>query len=144
MKDKCAFFDTSAIVPLIVRQETTQRARQLIKNYPKPVVSWTAFIEAHSALARLVRDGHISRKNGHAAGARLEYLKKVWAEVLMTEELRGFCIELLSRYDLRAADAIQLAAALIWCDGHPRGRSFITFDERLSVAANEAGFDLPP
>lgn len=143
MKDKRAFFDTSAIIPLIVKQETTQRARQMIKKYPKPVVSWTAFIEAHSALARLVRDGHISRKNSQAAGERLEHLKNAWAEVLMTEELRGFCIDLLSRYDLRAADAIQLSAALIWCDGRSKGRSFITFDERLSAAATEAGFDLP-
>lgn len=143
MKDKRAFFDTSAIVPLIVRQETTQRARQLLKNYPRPVVSWTTFIEVHSALARLIRDGHISRKNNQAAGARLEHLKKAWAEVLMTEQLRVLCVDLLSRYDLRAADAIQLAAALTWCDERPRGRSFITFDERLSAGAEQAGFNLP-
>jgi predicted nucleic acid-binding protein len=143
MKDKRTFFDTSAIVPLIIRQATTLTARQLAKHYPKPVVAWTAVIEVHSALARLTREGNLGNKGAQAARDRLNLLSQVWAEILMTSQLRESAIDLLAKYDLRAADAIQLASALVWCNGRPRRRAFITFDERLSAAAVEAGFESP-
>jgi hypothetical protein len=45
-------------------------------------------------------------------------------------------------YPLRAADALQLAAALIWCNRHPRGKTFISGDERLLEAAEKEGFNV--
>jgi hypothetical protein len=45
-------------------------------------------------------------------------------------------------HPLRAADAMQLAAALEWCEGKPKGNVFLTFDKRLSEAAGLAGFAL--
>lgn len=47
----------------------------------------------------------------------------------------------MGSYDLRAADAFQLAAALEWCDGAPQGRTFLTADTRLFQAAILSGFD---
>jgi predicted nucleic acid-binding protein len=44
------------------------------------------------------------------------------------------------RYGVRAADAVQLAAALVWCRERPNRRPFICVDERLCRAATEAGF----
>jgi predicted nucleic acid-binding protein len=49
---------------------------------------------------------------------------------------------LLEVYPLRAADALQLAAALEWCEGKPQGKVFLTFDQRLHEAAGLAGFTL--
>ena len=49
--------------------------------------------------------------------------------------------QLLERYDLRAADALQLAAALGWCENAPRGRVFLTADQKLREAALLSGFD---
>jgi hypothetical protein len=46
----------------------------------------------------------------------------------------------LSNYDLRAADAIQLASAFVWCKDKPRNRSFVCFDQKLGIAARAAGF----
>lgn len=43
---------------------------------------------------------------------------------------------------LRSADAFQLAAALVWCANRPRNRTFITMDDKLALAAEEAGFSL--
>ena len=43
--------------------------------------------------------------------------------------LRSKAIQLVERYDLRAADSLQLAAALAWCEDAPRGRVFLTADQ---------------
>jgi hypothetical protein len=43
---------------------------------------------------------------------------------------------------LRAADALQLSAALQWCEGEPEGNVFLSFDQRLGEAAGRVGFAL--
>jgi predicted nucleic acid-binding protein len=45
---------------------------------------------------------------------------------------------------LRAADAFQLAAALLWSRGKTTGREFVSFDDRLREAAVREGFDMLP
>jgi predicted nucleic acid-binding protein len=50
-------------------------------------------------------------------------------------------MQLVDRYDLRAADALQLAAALVWCEDLPQGRMFLTADKKLQQAAMLSGFD---
>jgi hypothetical protein len=47
----------------------------------------------------------------------------------------------VERYDLRAADSFQLAAALEWCENAPQGRVFLTTDQKLREAALLNGFD---
>jgi hypothetical protein len=47
----------------------------------------------------------------------------------------------VDRYDLRAADALQLAAALNWCEDAPQGRVFLAVDQKLREAAVLSGFD---
>ena len=51
---------------------------------------------------------------------------------------------LLATHPLRAADALQLAAALVWCDEAPQGETFVCLDERLSAAARREGFAVLP
>jgi predicted nucleic acid-binding protein len=55
--------------------------------------------------------------------------------------LRANAVQLVDRYDLKAADALQLAAALEWCDGLPHGEVFLAADQRLREAAILSGFD---
>ena len=50
-------------------------------------------------------------------------------------------MQLVDRYDLRAADSFQLAAALEWCDYTPQGRIFLAADQKLRDAALLSGFD---
>ncbi len=63
-----------------------------------------------------------------------------WQEVLPSEEVRVEARRLLYTYPLRAADSLQLAAAMIWCSKRPQGRIFICGNVRLSEAAANAGF----
>jgi hypothetical protein len=48
----------------------------------------------------------------------------------------------LDRFPLKASDALQLAAALIWCKHSPRGRWFVCNDRQLVTAATVAGFEV--
>jgi hypothetical protein len=47
-------------------------------------------------------------------------------------------------HPLRAADALQLAAALIWVEEQPHGESFVSLDPRLRDSAAREGFTLVP
>lgn len=65
-----------------------------------------------------------------------------WISVGSTESIADAACSLLELYPLRAADALQLASALAWCEGKPKGNVFLTFDQRLREAAGLAGFTL--
>jgi len=69
-------------------------------------------------------------------------LANLWDVIKPSEKLALDARTLLERYPLRAADALQLAAALAWCEGKPKGNVFLTFDRRLGEAAGQAGFTL--
>ena len=52
---------------------------------------------------------------------------------------------LLSRdHPLKTADALQLAAALRWCEGDTMNASFVCLDNRLRGAALDEGFNVLP
>ena len=101
---------------------------------------WTASIEAVGAIYRAVRLGGLNESNARRVLGRLAQLEKRWTEIVAGDEVRHSAVGLLSTYDLRAADAIQLASALVWCKDKPRNRSFVCFDHKLCEAARAAGF----
>ncbi|HSJ25022.1 MAG TPA: hypothetical protein VK929_10160 [Longimicrobiales bacterium] len=59
------------------------------------------------------------------------------------EHVRTTAMRLLRTHPLRAADALQLAAALAWAPA-PAGDVFVTLDERLATAATLEGFTVLP
>jgi predicted nucleic acid-binding protein len=74
------------------------------------------------------------------AQVRLDFLRRSWREINPSEQLRERAESLVDRFELTAADALQLAAALTWCIGHPRNRPFIAGDVHLLDAARTTGF----
>ena len=96
-------------------------------------------METRTALSRLAREGVVNRNTLDIAVARLAILRESWFEVLPTERVRNLAEGLPDRHRLRAGDAFQLAAALTWCAERPRHRPFVSFDQRLSDAAEEVG-----
>jgi uncharacterized protein len=135
-----AFWDASAIVPLCCSQSATKRVRKLLREVGRMVVWWGTPIETRSAFARLVRDGSLTDEERVRAVRLLEQLRQSWDEIQPSEQVRTVAEDLPDRYGVRAADAVQLAAALIWCRERPNRRPFICFDERLSRAAADVGF----
>ena len=135
-----AFWDASAIVPLCCSRAGTTRGRRLLRELGSMVVWWGTPIEVRSAFARLVRDGALTAAERGRAIRLLEQLRPSWDEIEPSERVRALAQELPERHGLRAADALQLAAALVWCRDSPSRRPFVCFDERLARAADEAGF----
>ena len=64
-----------------------------------------------------------------------------WSMIQPSDALRTKSAQLVDRYDLRAADSFQLAAALVWCEDAPQGRIFLAADQKLTEAALLSGFD---
>jgi predicted nucleic acid-binding protein len=142
MKTETAFWDTSAVVPLCCHQTASAEARRLARGYGRMVVWWCTRVEAYGALARLRREGALTANGFQQTVARLSVLSRAWLEVLPVESVRQRAEELLGRQIIRAADALQLAAALVWCQERPQPRVFVCFDERLAGAATQVGFEV--
>lgn len=139
MNRRPAFWDTSALVPLCVDQSTSASVHVFFIRYSL-VVWWAAETEVHSAMARLHRSDHLTTKEQEVSIGYLLELASSWQEILPSEEVKAEARSLLYTYPLRAADSLQLAAAMIWCRKKPQGRTFICSDARLSEAAAQAGF----
>jgi uncharacterized protein len=137
---RLAFWDTSALVPLCVRQSSTPRAITLYKIYDA-VVWWASPVEIASALARLARMKQLDSSDWAKSRRLAADLADAWFVIQPSDALRAKATQLVDRYELRAADALQLAAALEWCEDVPRGRVFLTADQKLREAAVLSGFD---
>jgi hypothetical protein len=139
------FWDTSACVPLLVAEPSTDTVEALLKQDPEPVLWWGAAVECTSALAAAERQGRLSADDLRLALSNLAALRDVSFEVAASEEVRGRAMRLLSVHPLRAGDALQLAAALVWCREQTAGAGFVCLDDRLRTAAAREGFEvLPP
>ena len=135
-----AFWDASALVPLCVAQSTTPRIITLYKTY-EAVVWWATPVKIASALARLVRMKLLDASDWAKARRLAEALADAWFVIQPTDALRSKAAQLVDRYDVRAADGLQLAAGLEWCEDVPQGRLFLTLDQKLREAAVLSGFD---
>jgi predicted nucleic acid-binding protein len=135
-----AFWDASALVPLCVRQSTSPQAIALYKSY-EAVVWWATPIEIASALARLVRMKQITPSDWTKARQLAAALGDAWFVIQPSGTLKARATQLVDRHELRTADALQLAAALEWCEDIPRDRIFLTCDKKLQDAAALSGFD---
>ena len=136
------FWDSSAVVPLLVSEDRTDAALARLREDPELAVWWGTPVECASAIARLEREG--AEPAGVAkAFARLDALARAWTEVEPHDEVRQVARRLLRVHPLRAADALQLAAAYLVSERRPPTLEIVTFDERVRLAALKEGFLAP-
>jgi predicted nucleic acid-binding protein len=107
------------------------------------VVLWTlTAVEVTSALCRLVRTGELSEQQSQKAEELLDDIVSRADQVIDVELVKASARRLLRVHPLRAADALQLGAALAWAIASPSGKSFCTLDDRLASAARREGFSV--
>lgn len=139
-----SYWDSSALLPLIVQEPASSLMRQVLEVHGMRTVWWASLVECHSALERRVRAGEMSFTDKRQAEQILRQLAAGWSEVQPVPLVRERAVRLLALHDLRAADALQLAAALVWAEEQPAGRVFVCLDARLRDAAWREGFTVLP
>ena len=133
------YWDTSAIVPLLVDEATSDAVRDTFDGDPLVITWWGTAVECVSALARLERESAITPAEMQRASERLDALELTWAEVQPSDQVRVLATRLLRVHALRAADALQVAAALVAAEGHPGSLAIVSLDERQVLAAEREG-----
>jgi hypothetical protein len=137
------FWDSSAIFPLLLDEPGSAGVEELYGDDPEQAVWCLTEVEVVSALARRIRQRMPSEDAGKAR-ERLQTLVERWEEVSALQSVRTRALRLLETHSLRAADALQLAAALIFCDEQTEGLPFVCLDDRLSDAARKERFPVLP
>jgi uncharacterized protein len=136
------FFDTSALIKRYLHEKGSARVRRLLQT--GGAIFYQTFItplEMTSAFYRQHRDGQISIEGlslllrSYAVHSHSEYLL-----VPYSEALTDLAAALISRYPLRALDAIQLASALELRSALPPAAPsliFLSGDDRLVRTARQ-------
>jgi uncharacterized protein len=138
------FWDSSALIPLCLTESLSASVTLILRADEDMVVWWATRVECLSALARRRREGSLSPEAENKSRAVLSAMSAEWSEVLPGERLRLRAERLLMSHPLRAADAFQLAAALIWAEETPQGLDVVCLDQNLREAALKEGFTLLP
>lgn len=140
-----SYWDSCAIIPLCIDDDIfSECTRSIAINDDGIVTWWGTPIECCSAFARLRRENRITAEEEQQSRSRLNRLIDTWSEVEPSNKIKTVACQLLLRQPLRAADAFQLAAAIVWADGEPEGRRFVSYDKRLREAAQSEGFTVIP
>jgi predicted nucleic acid-binding protein len=136
------FWDSSALVPLLVSEPSSPSVTREYERDPDIVAWWATDIECASALARLERDSALDGAAMSTALRRLDLLAAAWQEIQPTTPVRRVAMRLLRVHPLRAADALQLGAAVIASENEPSTLRIVTLDDRLAQAADREGFSV--
>jgi predicted nucleic acid-binding protein len=134
------FWDTSAVVRLLVADASSAPIMREYELDPEVIAWWATEAECVSALARLERDDSLTAASMAEGLRRLDGLARAWREVQPVTAVRTTAIRLLRVHPLRAADALQLGAAIVAAENHPASLQIVTLDERLAQAAEREGF----
>ena len=134
------FWDSSAIVPLLVGEASTAAMQELGGSDPAMLVWWMTPFECLSAIARLERRGELTSEATEEALERLDSLAEGWNEGQPVEAVRRAARRILRVHPLGAADALQLASAAVAGEGHAASLEIVTLDEQLADAARREGF----
>ncbi len=129
------FWDTSALVSMLVTEKQTPLRRAQLLGDPDMAVWWGTLVECESGLQRRLREKALNMESVSQARKRLEFMAASWYEVPSSPELRQIAIRLLRTHPLRAADALQLAAALTVAGAGVDRLRFACSDTRLNLAA---------
>ena len=138
------FWDSSAIVPLVVDEEETDYCLKTLSDDQEMLIWCLSRLEVMSALCRRVREGALNERYFLEAKRHLNDLVEHAYEVKAIEKVRQRALRLLEVHPLRAADACQLASALVATQEDPDRLVMVCFDQQLNNAAIKEGFIVNP
>jgi predicted nucleic acid-binding protein len=134
------FWDSSAIVPLMIVEDGSARVRNWFDSDSEILVWTLTRVELLSAIARRRRDEPGSAAMLTVARRNILRAWDGWSEITTVELVRRHAERLVESYALRAGDALQLGAALIAAEGDPTNFELVTLDRNLADAAERESF----
>jgi hypothetical protein len=138
------FWDSSGLVPLALSEPASSTVEHILRQDTSLAIWWGTPVECASALERAIFEKTVDRTALQAARRIIQGIQIRAFEVQPLEGVRLRAVRLLGIHRLRAADAFQLAAALVWCGDQPIGADFVCLDDRLREAALREGFTVLP
>lgn len=134
-----AYFDTSAIVPLVIDEASTETCNRLWTESTRVVSVRLIYPEGRAALARAERMRRLTRSQLNAAVLELDSLIEEVDVIELSPDIARSAGELAQQHGLRGYDAVHLAAALAVADDD---LVLVTGDIELAAAAQAAGIAL--
>lgn len=107
------FWDASALIPLCLQERLSGGLKRIAQDDEALVVWWGSPVECLSAFARLRREAVLNEFGEEQARLVLHALQETWTEIEPANVVREQAGRVLRLHPLRAADALQLAAALV-------------------------------
>lgn len=133
------YFDTSALVPLIIDEPSTRFCTRLWDESSRIVSARLLYPEARAALARAQRMGRVTQSRLIATVTALDSMVTQVDHVELTAELASTAGRLAQDHELRGYDAVHLAAALAVADDD---LVLVTDDAELATAAALEGLSV--
>ncbi|HEU4368076.1 MAG TPA: type II toxin-antitoxin system VapC family toxin [Methylomirabilota bacterium] len=134
------FWDTSALVALFLPETASARVERWLRD-DTDVVVWTLTrVELCSALARRRRIEPRAARYLLAVRRDVVQAWERWTEVTAVELVRRHAERLVETHPITAADALQIAAALVAAEDHPESLDFVTLDQQQARVADREGF----
>jgi len=134
------FWDGSGFVPLLAEEASTRAMQRVFADDPEIATWWATPVECASAIQRRARMGTAKPGDTARSHQRLSELMSACLEISPGERLRDLAARLVRVHDLRAGDALQLAAAIVASENRPETLDLVTLDDRLADAARREGF----
>jgi predicted nucleic acid-binding protein len=134
------FWDSSALLPLLIEEAGSAAMNRAFAEDDEIALWWGTPTECWSALARREREAGWPPATTEQALDNLQKLMTRAHEVLPTAAVRACSRRLLFTHALRAADALQLAAAVVLGAIEVAELEFVTLDDALAQAARREGF----
>jgi predicted nucleic acid-binding protein len=135
------YFDSSAMVKLVVEEAGSQLAAQLWDGCDTAVASRLAYPEVRAALAAAGRNHDLDPGGRAAAEQAWEQFWSATRPVELTRAVERHAGHLAARHALRGADAVHLASALALSN---TGLILAAWDRRLRAGARGAGLRIAP
>jgi len=135
------YFDTSALLKLVIAEDGADQAQLLWEAAGEVVASRLAWPEAVAALAAARRGRRLTDEGHRTAIDALRSCFDRCTTVSVADRLVDRAADLAGDLHLRAADAIHLATALAVMEADSL---LVTWDRRLRLAAVQAGLVSAP
>lgn len=135
------FWDSSALVPLLIPEAATPACARQLDADPELLVWGLTPVELCAALARRRRLGMDAALLDEAA-RRMADFEALWREVEEWAAVRRHAVRYLDVHPLHAGDALQLGAAFHAAAQRPYLLPFVTLDRQLAAAARAEGFEV--